>query len=295
MAKAGNNWMKGFALLALVLVNPVCWAQDEVSPALAIQQAIDENRLNDAENLLAQSSVSEFEKGYLQGWLNIKKGDEDQALAVWQDLRQTFPNSLELGNNLAVLLMKRQRYDEAQKVLEQTLHANRQISKALANLNQLYGFQAQKAYKKVFSKLDVEKPQGQWLALTETSSVQVVKAQFDDQNAVTFAIEQWRQAWSNQNFDGYIAAYSEDFVPADGQPVRAWRNARKRSVTSPRFIEVFISDLKLTPISDTMVRATFNQRYRSDRYQDEVIKVLLLNKTSGQWKIAQEAITHEIQ
>lgn len=289
-------WRKVHWLLLLWVLLPLsAQAEQDVSPALAVQQAINENRLVDAETLLANKAMSEFEQGYLQGWLSIKKGQEDLALEHWQKLRKRYPNSLELGNNLAVLLIKRQRYDEAQKILEQTLHADRQVSKALANLNQLYGYQAQKAYKKVFSKLDVEKPQAQWLALTETTNVEVVKAEFDAQQEVTFAIEQWRQAWSNQNFDGYLAAYGDAFVPADGQSFRAWRNARKRSVNSPKFIEVFVSGLKLTPISDTSVRATFNQRYRSDRYQDEVVKVLLLNKEAGHWKIVQEAITHEVK
>ncbi|MBE0493940.1 MAG: tetratricopeptide repeat protein [Thiomicrospira sp.] len=269
-------------------------ASGSVDPALEIQQAIDDQKLDLAETLLNQAQLSDFQRGYFQGWLKLKQQDTAAALKTWQALRMQFPNSLELGNNLAVLLMQEGEYQQAQTILEQSLHANNQVSKALGNLNQLYSYQAQQAYKQVFSRLDVTKPKGQWLVLTEASDIKVESSDFVDQKQVTQAVEAWRQAWSNKNVADYLAAYSDSFVPANSQSLKAWQSARQRSLTGPRFIEVYVSDVTLTPLTEALVRFTFNQRYRSNIVQDEVIKVLLLEKTAGQWKIVQEVVTDEI-
>ncbi|HEY9017781.1 L,D-transpeptidase Cds6 family protein [Thiomicrospira sp.] len=293
------KWPVGLALMAVLSLAVANLdsetAKGAVDPALEIQHAIDNEQFELAETLLNEAKLSEFQRGYLQGWLSLKQQDSKAALETWQGLRTQFPNSLELGNNLAVLLMHQGDYQQAQTVLEQSLHANKQVSKALGNLNQLYAYQAQKAYKKVFSRLDVVEPKGDWLALTEASDVKVVDSEFADQPQVTFAVEAWRQAWSNKNVTNYLAAYSDNFVPANSQSLKAWRNARERSLTAPRFIEVYISDVKMTPLNENLVRFTFNQRYRSNIVQDEVVKVLLLEKTADQWKIVQEVVTDEIR
>lgn len=289
------EWMK--TPLALMLVGLLsfsqAWAEAEPAPALQIQQAIEQGQLAAAKDMLNDPRLNEFERGYLQGWLHLKEQNEKAALEVWQSLRLKYPANLELGNNVAVLLMQHKRYAEAQKVLEQTLHADRQVSKALDNLNQLYSYQAQQAYQKVFRRLEVNAPKGVWLALTENSNVAVVESNFAQQDAVLNQLEKWRQAWSNQNVKSYLDAYHENFVPGQGQSLNAWRNARTRSLTAPRFIDVFLADIQLTPLAETLVRVTFNQRYRSDRFQDEVKKVLLLENVAGQWKIVQEVITNE--
>lgn len=292
------KWPSGLVLMTVLSMAVANLDSDSssaaVDPALEIQQAIEDRQLDLAETLLNKAQLSEFQRGYLLGWFNLKQGDTEAALNTWQALRMQFPNSLELGNNLAVLLMQEGEYQQAQTVLEQSLHANNQVSKALGNLNQLYSYQAQQAYKQVFSRLEVTKPQGQWLALTEASDIKVVDSGFAEQNQVTQAVEAWRQAWSNKNVTDYLAAYSDNFVPANSQSLKAWRSARQRSLTGPRFIEVYVSDVKLTPLTEDLVRFTFNQRYRSNIVQDEVIKVLLLEKTAGQWKIVQEVVTDEI-
>lgn len=292
------KWPVGLALMAVISMSVANLDSDtasgSVDPALEIQQAIDDQKLDLAETLLNQAQLSDFQRGYLHGWLKLKQQDTAAALKTWQALRMQFPSSLELGNNLAVLLMQEGEYQQAQTILEQSLHANNQVSKALGNLNQLYSYQAQQAYKQVFSRLDVTKPKGQWLVLTEASDIKVVSSDFADQKQVTQAVEAWRQAWSNKNVVDYLAAYSDSFVPANSQSLKAWQSARQRSLTGPRFIEVYVSDVTLTPLTEELVRFTFNQRYRSNIVQDEVIKVLLLEKTAGQWKIVQEVVTDEI-
>lgn len=287
------KWPIGLIIGSFLSVS-AAFATQTADPALEIQKAIDDNQLQVAQELLSTAELSEFQRGYLQGWLSLKQQDSDAALEAWRTLRLRFPNSLELGNNLAVLLMQRKNFEEAQAILEQALHADRQVSKALDNLNKIYSFQAQQAYNNVFRRVKPEAPQGVWLALREDASdVVLVESSFSAQDAVLAALEKWRQAWSNKNVAGYLAQYHEEFVPAQSQGLRAWRNARTRSLTSPRFIDVFLSDVALTPLDDDLVRLQFTQRYRSDRYQDEVTKVILMKLSGNDWKIVQEIVTHE--
>lgn len=282
----------GLLLWVGVVFAPVSSYAEEENLALIIQQAINSNKLAEAENLLASSDISEFQKGYLAGWLSLKKGNKAQAQATWEELHKSYPSSLELGNNLAVLLIEKAQYEEAQKLLESTLHSDKQVSKALENLRELYGYKAQQAYKKVFSKLDVTKPKGQWLELTGKSDIQLVANEFGEFSEVSQAIEIWRKAWSAKDVTTYLNAYGKDFIPADGQGLKAWQNARKRSLTAPRFIEVKLNNMSLAPLDDTTVRVSFRQNYKSDRFQDEINKVLLLKNTPEGWKIVQEALIY---
>lgn len=263
--------------------------------ALEIQRLIDTNQFSVAQQRLATSSeLSEFQQGYLEGWLALKLNQPQKALEIWQKLREKYPNHLALGNNISVLLMEAKKHDEAQAILEQTLHSDREVSKALDNLNKIYSFQAQKAYNNVFKRIEPSLPRGALLALTESrADVVLVESGFADRERVLEAVEAWRQAWSSQNVRAYLQAYHPDFLPAQGQSIAAWRSARTRSVTNPRFIDVFISDIQLFAIDEDNVRVQFTQRYRSDRFQDEVVKVLLMTKSQAAWKIIQETVIHE--
>ncbi|WFE67945.1 hypothetical protein P8S54_06845 [Thiomicrospira sp. R3] len=262
--------------------------------ALEIQGLIDSNQLNAAEQRMATEQLSDFQQGYLQGWLALKRNQNQKALEIWLKLREIYPNHLALGNNVSVLLMQNKRFDEAQAILEQTLHADREVSKALDNLNKIYSFQAQKAYNNVFRRIEPTVPTGSFLALTESrSDVVLVETGFADKENVLAAVEAWRQAWSSQNVRAYLQAYHADFLPPQGQSLSAWRSARTRIISSPRFIDVFVSDIQLFAIDDDNARVQFTQRYRSDRFQNEVVKVLLMTKSQTGWKIIQETVIHE--
>ncbi|UQB42726.1 tetratricopeptide repeat protein [Thiomicrospira microaerophila] len=280
----------------IVLLSVLFWLKPVVADqaALDIQGLIDAGQFSVAQQRLATDEISAFQQGYLQGWLALKQNQRQKALEIWQELRKSYPNHLALGNNVSVLLMENNKFDEALTILEQTLHADREVSKALDNLNKIYSFQAQKAYNNVFKRIEPSLPKGTFLALTESrADVVVVESGFADRDQVLEAVETWRQAWSSQNVRAYLQAYHPDFLPPQGQSIAAWRNARTRSVSNPRFIDVFVSDVQLFAIDEDNVRIQFTQRYRSDRFQDEVVKVLLMTKSKTGWKIIQETVIHE--
>ncbi|MBF6057257.1 MULTISPECIES: tetratricopeptide repeat protein [Thiomicrorhabdus] len=119
---------------------------------------------SDVKGLSPQKQQQQFEYGLDAA----KRGALDKAYKIWMDLKRNPTNSLELQralqNNLAVILMQQRKYDEAERILDQSLQSDKQIATTLDNLNQIYAYQAQKAYKSVFSKSKLVEPKGEWLS-----------------------------------------------------------------------------------------------------------------------------------
>ena len=101
------------------------------------------------------------------------------------------------------------------------------------------------------------------------------------------ALSDWSTAWSAQNVDKYLGAYSREFKP-QGLSRSAWEVQRRERLTAPEFIKVSISGLEMVRVRDDLVEATFFQNYRSDRFSDSVEKVFQLVWEGGTWKILSE-------
>jgi tetratricopeptide (TPR) repeat protein len=103
---------------------------------------------------------------------------------------------------------------------------------------------------------------------------------------VEAAIAQWAQAWSRRDVAGYLAAYASGYS-ANGLSRTAWEAQRSARITTPKRIEVKLSDLKVEQEGDSAT-ATFRQAYRSDRLNSTVTKTLKLALQNGQWRIVGE-------
>ncbi len=101
-------------------------------------------------------------------------------------------------------------------------------------------------------------------------------------------VEGWSQAWSDQDVDAYLSFYSRSFKPDAGQSRSAWAASRRERLRAPEFIEVTVSGLEAEVVSESRGRASFEQGYRSDTFQDTVHKVLELVREDGRWKILEE-------
>lgn len=117
--------------------------------------------------LTVEQQTQAFQKG-----LQAAQQDKlNQAYEIWHKLSQNPSNPPQLQraleNNLAVILMRQKKYDEAQKRLDAALQADYQVAKTLDNLNQIYAYQAQKAYSRVFEKTKLNEPKGDWLSLNQ--------------------------------------------------------------------------------------------------------------------------------
>ncbi|MDP2808947.1 MAG: TolC family outer membrane protein [Rhodocyclaceae bacterium] len=106
---------------------------------------------------------------------------------------------------------------------------------------------------------------------------------------VALALKAWVMAWSSRNLQGYLDAYAQNFVPADGQSRDAWAGKRKRVVSSAGDIRLDIADLKIAARDASHAVATFRQTYRAAGYADVVLKTLEWEKLDGRWLIVRES------
>lgn len=119
----------------------------------------------------------------------------------------------------------------------------------------------------------------------------VVEPSYDKAAAraqVESSINQWANAWSAKDVDGYIDSYSEKFEPPRGLSRSAWKEQRRVRLNKPRFIKVTIDNLKVEMLGKDFAMAKFKQSYQSDTYQDQVNKQLLMNNVDGVWLISKE-------
>lgn len=95
------------------------------------------------------------------------RGELVQAFQQWQRLQESgdLVPALQraVDNNLAVVLMKQKQFTQAKKRLDLALKADPQVATTLDNLNQLYAYEAQQTYHKIFNQPPAKKPKGQWL------------------------------------------------------------------------------------------------------------------------------------
>ena len=255
---------------------------------------------NQADDKRLKIQAEKFQTGLDEA----QKGKLQNALTIWEELNQSGDLVPELKraleNNIAVIFIKQKRYEEAKKRLDLALQSDAQVATTLENLNQIYAYDAQKAYQRIFKDTPVNSPKADWLyfdikhAKLPTDNVITDEKNADAVRLIKKSLEQWRQAWSNQNVKDYLSFYDKDgFIPKNGMSYKTWEKGRYRSLQNPKFIKLFFDDIQVTPISSTMIRTRFLQRYHSDRFKDDVYKVLLWQKNDDQWKIVQEVVVYD--
>lgn len=105
----------------------------------------------------------------------------------------------------------------------------------------------------------------------------------------TAAVNHWRDAWVARDADRYLAAYADDFRPADGQPLAAWQKQRRERLDTPREISLSLERLTVTVEGDR-ASARFIQHYRSGPVNARERKRLSLRRTAQGWLITEEVI-----
>jgi hypothetical protein len=120
----------------------------------------------------------------------------------------------------------------------------------------------------------------------EASSRVVAKALLASQ--IGDLVRGWAAAWSGQRVDEYLAYYAEGFTPATGASHDAWVDQRRRRISAPTFIEVTAEGLVVEEVGSGRVRVSFAQTYRSNTFQDRVVKTLELERKDAAWRIVAE-------
>jgi hypothetical protein len=101
------------------------------------------------------------------------------------------------------------------------------------------------------------------------------------------ALKNWAAAWSNKDFNRYIASYINDYRGTAGSHQQWLQQRRSRIIKSGR-IRVTLSDIKIRSRSATRIIIDALQRYESATYKDRVLKRFTLTKINGVWKIGAE-------
>ncbi len=110
-----------------------------------------------------------------------------------------------------------------------------------------------------------------------------------EQDDVIAAVNAWASAWSHQNVNGYLAAYSRNFKTPSGTSYTDWAKERRERIASPKSIEVSVSNIKIDFTNNDTARVKFRQSYKSDRLSARSTgKTLILEKSGGRWLIVEE-------
>lgn len=105
---------------------------------------------------------------------------------------------------------------------------------------------------------------------------------------VTATVRRWAESWSRQDLSSYFSVYSENYRPELGRSQQEWRNMRSTRVTRPQWIKLDVDDIRVRQLDDDRIQVKLKQSYRSDFYQDRILKSINLIREDGEWRILME-------
>jgi Domain of unknown function (DUF4440) len=109
--------------------------------------------------------------------------------------------------------------------------------------------------------------------------------------AVREALQRWRTAWEQKQFDEYAAVYSQSFVPQSEPTLGRWRTRKRYLFEQSGSISVQITPPSVLVVDDgTAVITVFDQRYRSRTTAAHEMKALRWQQEGTGWKITAETV-----
>ncbi len=103
-------------------------------------------------------------------------------------------------------------------------------------------------------------------------------------------VKSWARAWSTKDVEAYLSFYAAEFKTPGGVPRADWEATRRARVIGPSSIQVSIRGAKVVRRDAQRVAVTFEQRYRSDRFQGRTRKTLELLRVGDDWRIVEEVV-----
>jgi len=113
-------------------------------------------------------------------------------------------------------------------------------------------------------------------------------ASLSDAQQIENNLNNWANAWSSKDHQGYISAYTKLYRPNAKLSHNQWVKQREQRINKPKFIRVDLNKISVKLLRENLAEARFEQRYQSDTYKDAVRKRMILIKADGQWKISLE-------
>jgi len=299
------------ALLAgLLAVTPAIAQSDGLQEANQLFKQKQLDRALDRVNAYLKTQPKDARGRFLKGMILADQNKPNDAITVFTDLTQDFPELPEPYNNLAVLYASQGQYDKARSALEMAIRAHPNYATAHENLGDIYAKMAGQAYERalqldrgnaaaqtklnLIQKLfpDSPRPAKPAAAMTPAAVATTRSApageSAQDPDAVLIAVTGWARAWSDNDVSGYLAHYASDFQTPGGMSRDDWESQRKARMVKPRRIAVEIESPKVSFNKDGRVTVTFHQHYRSDELKVTSAKTLVMVKAGDKWLIQQE-------
>lgn len=317
-----EDTVKRLALTCIALLFSGSLAAADLSN---VKRQIERGLYSDALGALNDHLANEpqdAEARFLRGVTLVMLDRRQDAIRTFADLTRDFPELPEPYNNLAVLYAREGQYEKARDALEAALSNHPSYATAHENLGDIYAALAGAAYNRALvldknnqglrvklnvlnqmSTLDgaaatsLQAAPAAPAAIPQpsapTAPAPAIAAAADQAtiNAVTGAAQAWAKAWSDQNADAYLRAYSPNFRPPRGISRSAWEAQRRDRIAAPASISVQLLNPTVVMQGSDRARVSFIQIYESNTYADQVRKVLEMERSGGRWLITRESVT----
>lgn len=264
---------------------------------------------------------------FLKGLILTELNRYAEAIKVFSELTDDYPELPEPYNNLAVLYAAQADYERAKQSLEMAIRTHPSYTTAHENLGDIYAKMASQAYDKalqldksntsaqtklalirdlfsstprtteppkvVETKPEKPKPVAAPVRVADTTTPPPTPAVEASENVPTAenpsqAIESTIHAWAKAWSNRDVEAYLSFYSGEFKVADReAWASLRRERLTKPTFIKVEIDRLKISVQGD-QAQASFRQRYASNTFKSNDTKTLGLAREGDAWKIVEE-------
>ena len=304
-------------LLAVVLGVALPALADDLDDASKLLKAGQRDQALERVNRVLAQKSGDPKARFLKGIILTEQGNTREAIEVFTKLTQDYPNLPEPYNNLAVIYAGQGQYDKARAALEQSIRTHPSYATAYENLGDVYAKLASQAYDKALQldksntgaqnklslvrelvggpatavaavKEPAREPAKPVVAAVTEKPAEKAAAQTGNPADILKAVNQWAQAWSKKDVDGYLGAYAKDFKTPGGEARADWEKTRRTRIEAPKSIAVGIEQAKVTMAGTDSASVTFRQSYRSDKLKSSSRKTLVMTRADGRWLIREE-------
>ena len=117
-----------------------------------------------------------------------------------------------------------------------------------------------------------------------------IRRSHDDMQAqFEVIVNNWKSAWESKNIEAYSQFYSITTFRDGAQRWDAFRERKLRTFQIYSTIEIDISDIVLTDLTENSATVKFIQVYKTNLNRLENAKRLFFTKVQGEWKITRES------
>lgn len=276
-----------------------------------LNKLIEEKDYIEAKKIVQQLLDSDKENPqllFIDGVLLSELGEIENAINVFVSLTKSHPTLPEPYNNLAVLYAQSGNFDLARTALEKSIKTHPSYATAHVNLGDLYTRMASESYnqalqidksnknaktklsliKKLFNFQPIDKNIVLAQDAKKTQSFNEVKNKEEDINEKIFVmIDNWKNAWTSQNFDQYIGHYSDNFKNNKGMDIEKWKQFRKPRIVNKPSINIKLNNIEISK-NNNLFSVSFIQIYQSRNIDSTTNKTLLIELVDNQLKIVNE-------